>query len=256
MRLAGKVALITGAATGIEEDVMGFGGAAAHLFAREGARVVVTDINDQLGERTASQIQRAGGVAAYGHLDVTSEKHWIEAMAKTVDAYGRLDILVNNAGVSIPDNLEQTTYEVWKAQMDLHAKGTFLGTKHAIPLMRRVGGGSIVNMSSVYALIGSSGFTAYHAAKGAIRLFTKSTAIQYAKDNIRANSVHPGYMWTPMTRGNFPTPESLEPSLNEIPLGRLGDANDVAYGVLYLASDESSYVTGAELVIDGGMTAH
>jgi cyclopentanol dehydrogenase len=225
MRLAGKVALITGAAAGVQGELMGFGGAAAWLFARERAKVVLGDIKDEMGERTAAQIQEQGGEALYLHLDVTREEDWTRALQTTVSRYGRLDVLVNNAGTGARFPVEETTEAVWDAQMDVHAKGVFLGTKHAIPEMRKAGGGSIVNISSIYGLVGSPTSTAYHAAKGAIRLFTKSAAIQYAKDNIRVNSVHPGYCLTPLTSDG------------------------------YLASDESSFVTGAELVIDGGTTA-
>ena len=250
MRLEGKVALITGAATGVEGDLMGFGGAAARLFAQEGAKVVLTDIREEMGERTASQIRENGGAALFLRHDVTSEQNWTEVVASTVSNYGKLDILVNNAGTSAP-----ATVEAWDAQMDVHAKGVFLGTKQAIPEMRKVGGGSIINISSISGLVGGPSSTAYHAAKGAIRLFTKAAAIQYAKENIRVNSVHPGYSHTPLTSSSDDNEPGRGEWLEKIPLGRLGNAYDMAYGILYLASDESSYVTGAELVIDGGFTA-
>ena len=184
-----------------------------------------------------------------------SRQDWIDAIQKTVCAYGKLDVLVNNAGSSARQTVEETTEEIWDGQMNVHAKGVFLGTKHAIPEMRKVGGGSIVNISSMYGLIGSPTVTAYHAAKGASRLFTKSAAIQYAKENIRVNSVHPGYADTPLTYEYFSDPERRGWLLDRTPIGRLGKAEDIAYGILYLASDESSYMTGAELVIDGGTTA-
>ncbi len=255
MRLEGKVALISGAASGVEGDLMGFGGAAARLFAREGAKVVLTDINQESGQQTAAQINESGGEATFLRLDVTNEQDWIDAVRATVSSYGRLDILVNNAGTGARYTVEDTTEEVWDTQMNIHAKGTFLGTKHTIPEMRKVGGGSIINVSSIYGLVGSDTSTAYHAAKGAIRLFTKSAAIQYAKENIRVNSVHPGYALTPLTQRGYANPEYLERSLSRIPMGRVGTADDIAYGMLYLASDESSFVTGSELVIDGGTTA-
>ena len=255
MRLEGKVALISGAASGVEGDLMGFGGAAARLFAREGAKVVLTDINQESGQQTAAQINESGGEATFLRLDVTNEQDWIDAVRATVSSYGRLDILVNNAGTGARYTVEDTTEEVWDTQMNIHAKGTFLGTKHAIPEMRKVGGGSIINVSSIYGLVGSDTSTAYHAAKGAIRLFTKSAAIQYAKENIRVNSVHPGYALTPLTQQGYANPEYLERILSRIPMGRVGTADDIAYGMLYLASDESSFVTGSELVIDGGTTA-
>ena len=191
MRLEGKVALITGAAAGVEGELMGFGGAAARMFAQEGAKLVLTDIKEEMCERTAIQIRENGGEALFLRHDVTSEQNWIDVISSTVATYGKLDILVNNAGTSARTTVEETTVEIWDGQMEVHAKGVFLGTKHAIPEMRRAGGGSIVNISSIFGLVGSPGSTAYHAAKGAIRLFTKSTAIQYAKENIRANSVHP-----------------------------------------------------------------
>jgi cyclopentanol dehydrogenase len=255
MRLEGKVALITGAASGVEEDLMGFGGAAARLFAQEGAKVVLTDIKEEMGERTAIQIRENGGEALFLRHDVTSEQNWIEVVASTVSNYGKLDILVNNAGTSAPATVEETTVEAWDEQMDVHAKGAFLGTKQAIPEMRKVGGGSIINISSISGLVGSPSSAAYHAAKGAIRLFTKAAAIQYAKENIRVNSVHPGYAHTPLTSYSYDNEPGRRDWLERIPLGRLGNAYDIAYGILYLASDESSFVTGAELVIDGGTTA-
>ncbi len=255
MRLAGKVALISGAATGVRGELMGFGGAAAWLFVREGAKVVLGDINEPLGQKTAAQIRESGGEAIFVRLDVTSEEDWVRAVEATMAAFGRLDILVNNAGTAAPYTVEDTTPEIWDGQMDVHAKGVFLGTKHAIPAMRRSGGGSIINISSINGLIGSPTSTAYHAAKGAIRLFTKSAAIQYARDNIRVNSVHPGYAMTPLTRRPFSDPQQLAWRVAKVPMGRVATAEEIANGILYLASDESAYVTGAELVIDGGVTA-
>jgi cyclopentanol dehydrogenase len=163
--------------------------------------------------------------------------------------------MVNNAGTGGPGDVEETTEDIWQSQMDVHAKGVFLGTKYAIPEMRKVGGGSIINISSIYGIVGSVGSTAYHAAKGAIRIFTKSAAVQYASENIRVNSVHPGFIATPLTRRGFDDPERQEFMLSRIPMGRIGDPYEIAKGIVYLASDESSYMTGSELVIDGGMTA-
>lgn len=255
MRLAGKVALITGAATGVAGELMGFGGTTARLFVREGARVVVTDINEGAGESTAAQIREAGGEAVFVRHDVTSEADWIGAAKVAVSSFGRLDVLVNNAGTSARSTVEDTSIEVWNAQMDIHAKAAFLGMKYAIPEMRRAGGGSIVNLSSIYGNIGSPASTAYNAAKGAVRILTKSAAIQYAGENIRVNSVHPGYCWTPMAVADFPDDKGQQELMKEIPMGRWGSAEDIASGILFLASDESSYVTGAELIIDGGVTA-
>ena len=255
MRLAGKVALISGAAAGVQGQLMGFGGAAARLFAQEGAKVVLTDIRDEPGQRTANEISESGGEAIYLHLDVTAEAEWVRVVEAAVARFGRLDILVNNAGSGARYRVEDTSEEDWDGQMNVHTKGVFLGTKHAIPQLRKVGGGSIINVSSIYGLVGSETSTAYHAAKGAIRLFTKSAAIQYANENIRVNSVHPGYAHTPLTDRGYQDPEYFENIRSRIPMGRVGNAYDIAYGMLYLASDESSFVTGSELVIDGGTTA-
>ena len=255
MRLQGRVALITGAASGVEGHTMGFGGASARLFAQEGAKVVLTDINEVAGRKTAAQIGESGGDAIFRRLDVTSDGDWSEAISATISRFGKLDIMVNNAGTAARSTVEETTEEVWDAQMDVHAKGVFLGTKHAILEMRRAGGGSIINISSIFGLIGSRGSTAYHAAKGAIRIFSKAAAVQYASDKIRVNSVHPGFALTPLTEEAFSDPELIGPRMTTIPLRRLGNAYDIANGILYLASDESSFVTGSELVIDGGVTA-
>ena len=255
MRLEGKVALISGGASGVLGDMMGFGGASAWLFANEGAKVVLGDIKDDLGERTATQMRDNGFDAIYVHLDVTKEPDWVSAVQATVNAYGKLDILVNNAGTSARTTVLETTEEIWDAQMDVHAKGVFLGTKHAIPQMRKAGGGSIINVSSMYGIVGSPTVTAYHAAKGASRIFTKAAAIQYAGENIRVNSVHPGYADTPLTEQYFSDPERRQWLIGRTPIGRLGKADDIANGILYLACDESRWVTGSELVIDGGVTA-
>jgi cyclopentanol dehydrogenase len=255
MRLEGKVALITGAATGVDGELMGFGGATARLFVQEGAKVVLGDINVVSGEKTAAQIREGGGDVLFVPLDVTKEQDWIDAVRATIESYGRLDILVNNAGTGARFNVEDTSVEVWDAQMNVHAKGPFLGTKHVIPEMRKIGGGSIINISSIYGIVGSATSTAYHAAKGASRLLTKAAAIQYAGENIRVNSVHPGFALTPLTAQGYQGQERQDNSLSRTPIGRLGNANDIAYGILYLASDESSFVTGSELIIDGGMTA-
>ena len=255
MRLKGKVALISGAASGVAGELMGFGGAAARMFCQEGAKVVLGDINTDAGARTAAQIRAAGGDATFVKLDVTSEPDWIDAVAATVAAYGALNVLVNNAGTGARYTVEETTAAAWDGQMDVHAKGTFLGTKHAVPQMLKAGGGAIVNISSIYGLVGSPTSTAYHAAKGAIRLFTKSAAIQYAADNIRVNSIHPGYCHTPLTTRSYEDARHFAWIRERIPLGRVGNADDIAYGIVFLASDESSFMTGSELVIDGGTTA-
>lgn len=257
MRLAGKVAIVTGAAGGLPGEVMGFGGATAWLFAREGANVVVTDIADERGEATAAAIREQGGQARFLHLDVTSAANWKHVVEATTEAYGRLDVLVNNAGNATVATVEETSEAEWDGILDVHAKGMFLGCKSAIPAMRDAGGGSIVNVSSIYGIVGSLTSASYHAAKGAIRTFTKAVAVQYAADRIRANSVHPGIAVTPMTKPQLDEggDAAAAASLDNIPLGRLATADDIAPGILYLASDESSYVTGAELVIDGGLIA-
>ena len=249
MRLAGKVALISGGARGQ-------GAVEAKLFAQEGAKVVIGDVLDEEGKRTEADINEAGGDTTYIHLDVTNEADWSSAVETAVKSYGKLDILVNNAGITIRKQVEDTTEGDWDRIMAINAKGVFLGTKQAIPAMRQNGGGSIINISSTAGLVGSpySG-ASYAATKGAVRLFTKSTAIQYAKEGIRCNSVHPGLLDTPMTEEMLSDNAHLEERIQRIPLGRVGQAEDVAYGVLYLASDEASFVTGSELVIDGGNTA-
>ena len=255
MRLRGKVALLTGAAAAIKGELMGFGGAAAHLFAREGAKVVLTDIRDELGERSAAALRADGHDARYLHLDVTSEEDWARVVDAVMAEHGRLDILFNNAGVAVPGKVEDITVDVWERELSVHAKGVFLGTRTAIPAMRKGGGGSIINTSSVMGIVGSPTSPAYSAAKGAISIFTKSAALQYAKENIRINSVHPGYADTPLTDRRFSDPAVRQALIDRTPMGRLGTAQDIANGVLVLASDESSWITGSELVIDGGMTA-
>ena len=248
-RLDGKVALISGGARGQ-------GAAEARLFTQEGAKVVFGDVLDEQGKMVEAEILELGGEATYVHLDVTQEADWVSAVEAAIARYGKLDVLVNNAGITIRKSIEETTEEDWDRIMAINAKGVFLGTKHAIPAMRRNGGGSIVNISSTAGLVGSATTGAsYSATKGAVRLLTKSTAIQYAKEGIRCNSVHPGLLETPMTEGILADPETRDMRTRRIPLGRIGTAEDIAYGVLYLASNESSFVTGSELVIDGGTTA-
>lgn len=246
-RLDGKVAIISGGARGQ-------GATEAKLFAQEGAKVVIADILDDLGKQLEAEIAEAGGDATYIHLDVTSEAQWDNAVQTAVNSYGKVDILINNAGIVLQGRVEETTEEEWDRVQDVNSKGVFLGTKAVIPRMRDAGGGSIVNISSIAGLIGSQ-LAAYSASKGAVRLLTKSTAIQYAEENIRCNSVHPGIIITEMTRFMREDPEVESRSLARIPMGYFGTADDVANGVLFLASDESAYMTGSELVIDGGITA-
>jgi NAD(P)-dependent dehydrogenase (short-subunit alcohol dehydrogenase family) len=248
-RLAGKVALISGGARGQ-------GAVEARLFAREGAKVVFGDILDDEGKHVEEEIRARGGEAIYVHLDVTRAQDWQHAVQSAEARYGKLDVLVNNAGIALRGTIEETSEADWDRIMAINLKGVFLGTKYAIPAMRRVGGGSIINISSGAGIAPAPGTSAaYAATKGGVRIFSKATAVQHAKDNIRCNSVHPGPVDTPMVRGPQTDAARLAELTGRVPLGRLGTSEEIAYGVLYLASDESSYVTGSELVIDGGRTA-
>ena len=251
-RLRGKVGIVTGGASGI-------GAATCRLFAREGmAGVAVADINDELGEKVAAEIEAKDGHAFFVHLDVTNEQQWQAVVAATVDHYGRLDVTVNNAGMSVPaarKNIEETTLEIWNQMHAVNSTGVFLGCKYSIPEMRKVGGGSIINISSIFGIMGSPSGTAYHSGKGAVRTFTKTAAIQYAAENIRVNSVHPGFADTGMTEELHAMPGVREERIAKTPIGRIGTPEDMAWGCVYLASDEASFVTGAELVIDGGTIA-
>ena len=247
--MEGKVAIITGGARGQ-------GATEARMFAREGAKVVIGDIRDELGMQVEAEIRELGGEAVYLHLDVTSADDWQRAIDTAEQQFGKVDVLVNNAAIVLRKNIEETTSDDWDNIMDINAKGVFLGTKAVIPAMRRAGGGSIINISSISGLV-SIGPPAYIATKGAVRLFTKSTAIQYASENIRANSIHPGSVDTDMRREGMgdQTTEEIQARIDNIPLGRVGTTEDISYGALFLASDESSFMTGSEVVIDGGYTA-
>lgn len=250
-RVAGKVALVTGAASD-----PGLGRAIAMTLAREGARVVVTDIDEAGVRQCAEAIRKDGGEALALRQDVTSEPAWEEVVARTLEAYGRLDVLVNNAGIAVLKPLEAMTLAEWNRQIDVNLTSVFLGCRAVIAAMRRSGGGSIVNLSSVAGLIGLRTAVAYGAAKGGVRIATKSVALELAPDGIRCNSIHPGFIWTNMQAQAMRTSDPSQLQLGPlVPLGRLGQPRDVADCVLYLASDESSYVTGAEFTIDGGMTA-
>ena len=246
MRLEGKVAIISGGARGM-------GAAEARMFAQEGAKVVIGDLLEEEGLKVAAEIGEAGGEALFVWLDVTDEASWQSAVEAAVERFGKVDILVNNAAILRTQGLLETTEEIWDEVMDVNTKGTFLGTKSVIPEMRKAGGGSIINISSGAGITGSQRNTAYHASKGAVRIFTKSAAIQYAGENIRVNSVHPGPIDTDMLASSMEAPGARRPE--DVPLGRHGRPEEVAYGVLYLASDEASFVTGSEVVIDGGRTA-
>jgi NAD(P)-dependent dehydrogenase (short-subunit alcohol dehydrogenase family) len=250
-RLAGKVAIVTGGASGI-------GRATCRLFGREGAVVLVTDVEEAGGGAVAEEIRRASGRAAFRRLDATREADWVEAIAGVVGEHGRLDVLVNNAGRGgLPARVpaEHVALEDWDFIMAANATSAMLGTKHAIPAMRRTGGGSIVNVVSIYAMVGSRAGTSYHASKGAARALTRAAAVQYAPENIRVNAVFPGFVETGMTAELHARPGVREERIALTPLGRMGEPEDIAPGILYLASDDARFVTGTELVIDGGMTA-
>ena len=247
-RLKNKVAIITGAAKGQGEFE-------ARLFASEGATVVLCDIDVEACGKTAEEISSSGGSAVSMTLDVTSEPNWIGVVEQTVEFFGKLDILVNNAGIYSRVPIENASVEEFDHILEVNLRGVFLGTKHAIPAMRTSGGGSIINISSTAGIVGNVGSGAYGASKGGVRSFTKYTAIQHAYEGIRANSVHPGPIDTDMISDNLSTAEGRKSTESRIPMGRVGSIEDVAMGVLFLATDESSYMTGSELVIDGGMTA-
>jgi NAD(P)-dependent dehydrogenase (short-subunit alcohol dehydrogenase family) len=256
-QLAGKAAVVTGGASGIGE-------ACSETLAREGAAVLVTDVDDTLGKAVVERIAKAGGKAAYLHHDVRDEAAWPGVIAEAEKRFGRLDIMVANAGIGIMSLIETMTLADWQRQQAINLDGVFLSIKHAIPAMRKVGGGSIVLMSSIAGLRGAPGLAAYSATKGGVRLLAKSVALEYAEDKIRCNSVHPGIIATPIwgkiptgadgNRRNAPI-DPRERAAAAVPLTRVGEAQDIANGVLFLCTDAASYVTGQELVIDGGMTA-
>ena len=249
MRLAGKIALISGAARGI-------GAAIARLAAMEGAKVIVGDILETEGQSTVAAITAAGGDARFIRLDVTREADWQAAINLATDEFGGLNILVNNAGIGEPGMVETVSLDEWNRVMEVNATGVFLGSKVAIPALRQAGGGAIINMSSQLGLVGvDNSSPQYQASKGAVRVFTKTTAIQYASEGIRANSVHPGPIATPRTAARRADPERFAMTVARVPLGRYGEPEEIAYGVVYLASDEAAFITGSELVIDGGWTA-
>ena len=251
-RVEGKVVIVTGGAVGLGE-------AMARMMAREGAKVVVADVQDERGEAVAKTLPNA----MYQHLDVSREEEWERVMQRVREAYGRVDVVINNAGIAISGPPEEQTLEEWRRLMSINLDGVFLGTKHAIRAMKQNNprGGSIINLSSIEGLVGDPNLGAYNASKGGVRIYTKSVALYCARErlNIRVNSIHPGYIWTPMVEAHLARQGDVAAGRKVLdamhPIGHIGEPDDIAYGALYLASDESKFVTGAELVIDGGYTA-
>jgi len=249
MRLEGKVAIITGGAHGM-------GAEEARLFAREGAKVAIADIREEDGRKVEAEIAEAGGQAMFVMLDVTNEDQWERVVDQVVTKFGKLNILVNNAGISGSNFDDLASTEAWDLLMDINAKGVFLGMKHAIPEMKKAGGGAIVNISSMSGFVGQTYIhPGYNAWKGAVRLVTKAAAVQHAKEGIRVNSVHPGSMPAMLTSGARGDGGSQDARIAAIPMGREGQPIEVANAVLFMASDEASYITGTELLVDGGFTA-
>ena len=253
-RVAGKVALVTGAG-------LGLGRASSLLLASEGARLVVSDIDESLAGNTAAEIVEAGGEALALRHDVSKSDDWSAVIAVVEQRFGRLDVLVNNAGIAIAKNIEDTSLEEWRRTMAVNLDGVFLGCQAGVKLMKKSGGGSIINLSSIDGIIGEAELAAYCASKGGVRTLTKAVAVHCAEQRygIRCNSIHPGYIWTPQTENYLRDLGTLEQekakALSRHPIGFLGEPNDIAYMVLYLASDESKFVTGSEMVVDGGYLA-
>ncbi|MDH4120801.1 MAG: glucose 1-dehydrogenase [Deltaproteobacteria bacterium] len=249
-RVKGKTALVTGGS-------MGMGESHAKLLAREGAKVAVADVSEEKGNAVAEAIRKAGGEAVFIRLDVSREDEWTKAIQAVDKAFKRLDILVNNAGILLMKDVEHTTFDEWKRLLSVNLDGVFLGIHTAIPLMRKGGGGSIINISSISGIVGDANLAAYNASKAGVRLLTKSAALYCAREkmNIRVNSVHPGGVVTPMTQPLLSNPDVQKQLDASTPMGRMAQPIEISWGVLFLASDESSYMTGSELVMDGGMTA-
>lgn len=248
-RVQDKVIIVTGGA-------MGMGRAHSELLASQGAWVFVTDVNEDLGQATATAIRNNGGKADFLKLDVTSEDDWDAAVAHIIECAGRIDVLVNNAGILILKPMHDTTNADWDRTFDVNVRSVFIGTRAVVPYMQKAGKGNIVNVSSIYGLVGAPGASAYEASKGAVRLFTKSCAVDLAPFNIRVNSVHPGVIETQMTRNLLADPNVRPALLGPTLLKRPAQPSEVSQAVLFLASDESSFVHGAELVVDGGYTAN
>lgn len=249
-RTANKVVIVTGGALGIGRET-------CLLLAKEGAKVAITDVLDKEGKALAEEINKAGGIAKFWHLDVSKESEVQQVYAAVVEEFGKLDATVNNAGIAGADKpTHELTEEEWDAVMNVNVKGVFFCTKHAIPYLKKAGAGSIVNLSSIYGIVGAGDIPPYHASKGAVRLMSKNDALIYAKDKIRVNSVHPGFIWTPLVEELGKKDPQFRTKLDSLhPLGHVGESIDIAYGILYLVSDESKFVTGSELVIDGGYTS-
>lgn len=253
-RVEDKVAIVTGGSSGI-------GKASCQVLAREGAKVAVTDIDDEKGQKVADEIEKSGGTATYWNLDTTDEDQVKKVFGEVEEKYGSLDVLVSNAGISgVNKPTHEVTQEEWKQVIDVNLNGVFYCTKYAVISMKESDGGSIINLSSIYGLVGAPDLPPYHASKGAVRVMSKTDALFYAEDNIRVNSVHPGFIWTPLVEAmGKESPQGVDAFREELdslhPIGHVGEPEDIANGVLYLASDESKFVTGSELVIDGGYTA-
>lgn len=252
-RVKNKTAIVTGGARGI-------GRSACILLAREGANVAVTDVLDDEGERLASEIRKASGRAAFWHLDVSKEAEVAQVFQAVSERFGGIDVLVNNAGIAGVDRpTHEISEEEWDRLMAVNVKGVFFCTKHAIPHLRRRAGGSIINLSSIYGIIGAGDIPPYHASKGAVRLMTKNDALIYAPDKIRVNSIHPGFIWTPLVETFAEAHGEVSEVRTQLdarhPLGHVGEPDDIGWGIVYLASDEAKFITGSELVIDGGYTA-
>ncbi|MBL0709500.1 MAG: glucose 1-dehydrogenase [Colwellia sp.] len=248
-RIENKVVIVTGGALGIGRET-------CLLLAKEGAQVAITDLLDKEGQALVDEITKLGGVAKYWHLNVINEKEVEKVYAEVVNEFGKIDATVNNAGIAGADKpTHELTENEWDTVMNVNVKGVFFCTKHVIPYMKKSGGGSIINLSSIYGLVGAGDIPPYHASKGAVRLMAKNDALTYAKDNIRVNSVHPGFILTPLVEGLGKEDPEFKEHLDSLhPIGHIGEPIDIAYGILYLVSDESKFVTGSELVIDGGYT--
>lgn len=249
-RVKDKVVIVTGGALGIGKET-------CILLAKEGAKVAVTDILDEQGEQLVKEISQAGGVSKFWHLNVADESAVKKVISEVVSEFGKLDGIVNNAGIAgVNKPTDELTEAEWDQVMDINVKGVFFCTKHAIPFLKKNGNGSIVNLSSIYGIIGAGDIPHYHASKGAVRLMSKNDALIYAKDKIRVNSIHPGFIWTPLVEEFGKDVPNFRENLNNLhPLGHAGEPADIGYGIVYLISDEAKFVTGSELVIDGGYTA-